>query len=166
MCWTLDPNTLEYSSSNFYNSGDIIAENLSMDAIIEKLVFFIKGANETGSNSTLPDLIIWNDIQLELLKKEIDKIEKLVKNIVYLQDRCYDIFKYDLRLQTFSLYDIADVMGLGDKEDYVKMAKIALKTEQEIKKLTKNLRNDAKTTKTTQNTEEAQATSGNSKQEE
>ena len=150
LCWILDPNKLTFST-NYFNSDNIIDKQLTAKTTMEKVAHFIKGANETGKIDTVPDLIIWDEFQLNILKQYIPEIQArkgLVGHTTILQDRCREIFKHQLVLQGFSLVEVSDVMGLNpDDQNFKKFALIACKTEQALKKASKELKVDHKKTK-------------------
>jgi hypothetical protein len=85
--------------------------------------------------------VFWDHQQEKILKEHIPTFDKLVKGTVILQDRCRDIFKYDFRVQDFSLIEIAEVMGIEDPQDCVKMVRIAHTIECFYKANYKALRN-------------------------
>jgi hypothetical protein len=148
LCWVLDPHKVEYSRDNMFNSGDLTDDSLSSRTVMEKCHFFMQSVNEARSSDTIPDLLIWDDYQLSALKGYLKLTElqwvSLFKNTVILQGRCEQIFKYDMRVQGFSLAQISDIMGIEGHE-YQKVAKIALRTEQILKKASKELRNAKET---------------------
>jgi hypothetical protein len=140
--WVLDPITLELNSNTvFWKSGDIVEKEISVKTLMGKLEFFIKSVvNVTGSYETLPYVVFWDQQQQKILKEYIPTLDKLVNGTVILQERCRDIFKYDLRVQGFSLQEIAEVMGIEDPKDCVKMVRIATIIEREYKSIAKVLR--------------------------
>ena len=144
LIWTITPNTISFDKEKTYNSGDIIEEGLSIQATIEKVKFFIQSTNETGEYETRPDFIIWVPSQLVLLKERIPTLNNLIGKEIILQDRCRDIFKYNLQVQNFSLPSIAEIMAI-EGEDYEKFAMITIKTERALKTLSKTLK-DGKVT--------------------
>jgi hypothetical protein len=124
--WVLDPIRLELNKqTTFWNSGDIIENTRSIKVVIELLIHFIKSVNSTGTPATLPYVVFWDHQQEMILKEHIPTFDKLVKGTVILQERCIDIFQYDLDVQNYSLQEMADVLGIEDTEDCVKMVRIA-----------------------------------------
>ena len=147
--WALDPRKLEFSNDmQHYSSKDVIVDVPSMKIAFDKTANFIKYVNDASNNSTLPDLIIWDDKQFNILEQHISNIRTLVRHITFLRDRCYDIFKHNLSLQGFSLDEISDIMGI-EGEDGVKMAIIARDTEREFKKIARTLKTNSKKNKLT-----------------
>ena len=146
LCWILDPNKLTFST-NYFNSNNIIAENLSVKTVMEKVAHFIKSANETGKIDTVPDLVIWDEIQLTILEHYVPAIQGLIGHTTILKDRCRSIFKYNLVLQGFSLIEVSDIMGIEAEEDFKKFAIIASKTERALKDLSRKLKVTSKQTK-------------------
>ena len=147
--WVLDPNKLEFinDSNHFFKSGDMVGENLSTKAVMEKLAFFIKGVNVTGTSETLPELVVWDDSQMDILKQHIPNIQSLVHpRLVTLQLMCYHVFKYSLLAQNFSLNEISELMGI-DGELPKRMVIIARKIEQTLKKNAKELKKGTPVTK-------------------
>lgn len=143
--WVFNPNKLECNSNTvFFNSTDLIVNNITVSVAVEQLSYFIKGINETGAFETKPTLMVWDKHQLNFLLENIPELtKKFVKpNIVLLQDRCADFFKYDLRVQDFSLYSISEAMGFNQEgvQDYIKFAKIAIQIERAWKKQVASLR--------------------------
>jgi len=158
LMWTFNPISLDFDNTKVWNSGDLIADNLSVKTTMEKLTFHIRSINETGSIDTLPSLLIWDRFQLNILSTHIPALSSLVRKdgLVILQERCYEIYKYDLRVQGFGLQDIANVMGIPNKDSYAQFCKIALYTEQAFKNLAKTLtKNGKNTTKTAQESDTA-----------
>jgi len=125
----LDPHTLEFTQA-FFRSGDLVEEKLSIKTITDKTEFFIKSMNSSGTETTLPDLIVWDKAQYNTLLGLVPNLHKLVKpHIVILQNRLYEIFKHDLRLQGFSLNEIGEVMNIYEEHPNKTFAKIAQNTE-------------------------------------
>ena len=147
--WKLDPNKLAFGGEDsYFNSKDLIEENLSVKVAMEGAARFIKDTNETGSVNTLPDLMIWDEKQLEMLRGFIPNLNTLVKkNIVILRNRCYDIFKYQMMAQNFSPGEIAGIMGYEDTNTFKQVAWIGLKTEQVFKKMARDMKKAAPVTK-------------------
>ena len=145
LMWTFNPIALDFESTTVWNSGDLIADKLSVKVTIEKLIHHIRSVNETGSIDTLPSLLIWDRFQLTVLENHIPSLANLFRRdgIVILQEKCYDIFKYDLRINGFGLQEIAESMGFTDKQDYAKFARVALQMEQSFKELAKKLKHNA-----------------------
>jgi len=143
LIWILEPNRLAFST-NYFNSNNIIDQQLTVKTTMEKAAFFIKGANETGKVETAPELIVWDEAQLNILKQYIPTLhtnQGLVGHITILQNRCRDIFKHQLVLQGFSLVEVSDLMGIASDEiNCKKFALIALKTEQALKKVSRELK--------------------------
>ena len=143
LCWILDPNTLTFLP-HYFNSNNIIEHNLTAKTTMEKVAHFIKSANDTGRDDTVPDLVIWDEAQLEILRQYIPATQPykgLIGYTTILKHRCREIFKYDLRLQGFSLVEISDVMGIAPQEiDCKKFAIIALKTERSLRDISKKLK--------------------------
>ena len=144
LCWILDPNKLTFST-NYFNSNNIIAENLSVKTVMEKVAHFIKSANETGKIDTVPDLVIWDEIQQKILEQYIPTVQGLIGHTTILRDRCRDIFKYDLTLQSFSLFDMGNALQI-EEADFIKFAKIAHRLEKSFKDLARKLKSDVKAT--------------------
>jgi len=143
LIWILEPNKLTFST-NYFNSNNIIDQQLTVKTTMEKVAFFIKGANETGKIETSPELVVWGEAQLTILKQYIPTLhtnQGLVGHITILQDRCRDIFKHQLVLQGFSLVEVSDIMGIDSNEiSCKKFALVALKTEQALKKMSRELK--------------------------
>ena len=167
--WVLDPNTLRFEKTEDrrWNSGDFIDEDISIKVAMSKAVEFIRSINDTKTKDTTPDLIVWDEIQYLILADEnnglIPNIDQLVNGITFLEERCYDIFKYQLACPGFTLQEIADIMNLGVCQDYVKVAKIALHTERRFKTDATELRKDGKNTEKTTESKENQNTNRISK---
>jgi hypothetical protein len=139
--WVLDPQKLELNrNSIFWKSGDIVAEKLHIRTVMDKLEHFVRSINETGTYETLPYVVFWDHHQQKILKEYMPTFDKLIKDTVILQDRVRDIWKYDLRVQGFSLTEVAEVMGIEYQEDCAKMAHIAAVIEMEYKSIAKALR--------------------------
>jgi len=147
--WQLDPNQLAFGGEGtYFNSQDLIENNLSVKIAMEGAARFIKNTNVSGSVDTTPELIVWDQSQLDILQKYIDNLGTLVKkNIVLLQNRCYCVFKYNLVAQNFSPGEIAGIMGYEDTETFKQVARIALKMEIAFKKLSKDLKKSTPVTK-------------------
>jgi hypothetical protein len=140
--WVLDPIRLDLNKdTTFWNSKDIIENNFPSKVVKENLIHFIKSVNSTRTHATLPYVVFWDHQQEKILKEHIPTFDKLVKGTVILQDRCRDIFKYDLRVQNFSLTEIAEVMGYENQPDCVKIVLIAHRIEKMYKANYKTLRN-------------------------
>ena len=142
--WTICPNLLDWDRDKIYNSGDIVEQNLTMSVVVEKIIHFIKNANELNSPESRPDFIIWDAYQLDILTKLIPNLPSMVKNITFLQKRTYDIFKYTLSLQSFGVQDIAGIMGIKEVEEYLQFANIAINIERELKQAAIRMKNNAK----------------------